>query len=182
MNTSFAPWAVLVLLSANVLVVEGCGTEKRPLTVHVAEGGGNEGGSTTAGGNENGGSSAGDAAGGAAGSGGPIDFTEHRFYRHLDSQFETVEDCLKAQNPEFFINCYKEVDFCPDGSVILVLTDVQEQGSYVVASDVIEGTWPDGFDSPEKLEFDIVSPRHLKDRLFGWDWLLVEEETSRYCP
>jgi hypothetical protein len=131
------------------------------------------------------GGTAGDAAAGAEGGGAAgetsIDFSRHRLYQHLDEHFMTLEACLAAQDPDFFINCYQEVDFCPDGSAVLILTDIVWSGTYAVGDGYIDTSWPDTSEGPDALRFDIVSPRHLTDEVVQWDWLLAEDASVSYC-
>ncbi len=111
-----------------------------------------------------------------------LDFSQHRLYQHVTEPFESYEDCLAAQDPESFLNCYQEVNFCPDGSAIIIVTDIQERGVYVLGDGYIDASWPEPFDAPPELRFDILSARHLVDSIKGWDWFLAEDLSSSYCP
>jgi hypothetical protein len=184
----------ILVLSIGVVTTAACGSDEHSAPANAFGGeagapttGGNAGTSATAG-EPTGGTTAGSDSGGAAASGGgdaggatSIDFSQHRLYQHLDEKFQTYEECLEAQSPDFFINCYQTVDFCPDGSAVLILTDAEEPGSYVVNDDVIETSWPDALEAPESLRFDVVSPRHLVDETAQWDWLLANDQTVTYC-
>jgi len=185
----------LFLTCTASLAATACGSEKRGPGGGVTAG--DAGAQSTAGAGFSGGaagessggagatSGVGGAAGGLGGAGGTsieIDFSQHRLYQHLIEPFHTLEECLAAQNPDFFVNCYQEVDFCPDGSAIIIVTDIQEPGSYVVGDGVIETYWPDAVEAPAELGFKPVSPQHLVDDIKNWDWLLAEDERITYCP
>jgi hypothetical protein len=168
----FERWAFALLTGASMLAATRCGKDEGAAAPYVQAGaGGAEGGA---------GSGAGGAdAGGAAGA--TIDFSKHRLYQHLDEHFTTLEECLAAQPPDFFYNCYQEVDFCPDGTAVIILTDVQEAGTYVPGDHYIDASWADALDAPDRIRFDVVSADHLIDDIVGWDWLLAGDASVTYC-
>jgi len=82
-------------------------------------------------------------------------FDEQRNYRYLIPPFESEQECMDAQDPSFFINCYRWVELLPNRTVNLVITDVIHVGSFSVNDDVIEVTMPTNLQTPNYIEFYI---------------------------
>lgn len=124
-------------------------------------------------------------AGGAGGEGGgtPATFPERRAYAHLVEPFETEEECIAAQDPEFFINCYQVVELCTDGSAYLMLTDIIDRGTYVRGDGAIETTWEGASGAPPSVTFTVTSETTLVDDAYDLEWTLDEEGIHALgCP
>lgn len=62
--------------------------------------------------------------------------------------FETEEDCLAAQPPDFFINCHQQVDFLDNNRVHLMLSDIIWEGEYSVERRMIILSFEPNFEIP----------------------------------
>ncbi len=80
-------------------------------------------------------------------------FSEERSYLNLIHPFETEQECLDAQNPNFFINCYKIVDFYPDGTATVMLTDILNNATYSIEDMFITVTLAPNSEVAEIIEF-----------------------------
>jgi len=74
--------------------------------------------------------------------------------------FETEAECMENQpDPDFFINCYQQVDFLEDNKVRIVLTDIIHDGTYRIESNKIILTLNDTYEVPSGiLEFEYLNP------------------------
>ena len=74
--------------------------------------------------------------------------------------FETEEECLENQpDPDFFINCFQQVDFLENNEVRLILTDIIHNGIYKVESNNIIITLEPNYEVPNGvLIFEFLNP------------------------
>lgn len=57
---------------------------------------------------------------------------KNKVFVHL--YFDTEEECMAAQpDPDFFINCHRQLDFISNNEVHVMLTDIIYQGTYEVS-------------------------------------------------
>ena len=100
----------------------------------------------------------------------PRRFDEFRAYEH--ALFETPEECQAAQPPDFFVNCTQGVGFYTDGSVQLVVTDIQNHGTYEIAGDrVVLMFDPAHSEVGARFRFEMVDDSTLIDE-DGNEWKL----------
>lgn len=66
----------------------------------------------------------------------------------IHTYFDTEEDCLAAQPPDFFINCHQQLDFLDNNRVQFMLTDIIWEGEYSVKRKIIVLTFEPNFEIP----------------------------------
>jgi hypothetical protein len=97
-------------------------------------------------------------------------FEEYRAYEH--ALFETPEECEAAQPPDFFFNCTQTVGFFRDGSVVLVVTDIQNAGTYEITDDrVVLMFDPAHSEVGSRFRFEMIDDSTLIDDA-GNEWTL----------
>lgn len=85
---------------------------------------------------------------------------KNKIFVHL--YFETEEECMASQpDPDFFLNCHRQLDFLDDKKVQVMLTDILYLGTYEVSGEMLIIN----VDSPEVLNgeiiFEIINPAKL---------------------
>lgn len=73
---------------------------------------------------------------------GPVAVAEVTKYARLVGPYETLAECRAATAGEVF-NCEQSIVLCPNGAYILVVTDIVNEGSYVLDGDDVRGTQQD---------------------------------------
>jgi hypothetical protein len=87
--------------------------------------------------------------------------------------FETREECLAHQPPDFFINCSQIIDFFPDGRVEMMVTDIINPGSYEIRGQRVTLRFEGTPELPPKLELDLsADERTLTEVSSGKVWVL----------
>jgi hypothetical protein len=151
---------------AAVLCVACSSDDDEPATTSAATAttGGTGGQGATGG---SGGGSGGTRATGGGGSGGAptTTFAEERVY--VNEIFATPEECMDAQQEG--ANCTRIVQFCPDGSAAVMVTDIVISGSYEIDGASIAASWRSG-DVPSMMLFTQTSDTEILDDSFGLTW------------
>lgn len=62
--------------------------------------------------------------------------------------FDSEEECMDAQPPDFFINCHQQLDFYQDNMVEIMLTDIIWRGTYEVVNKKIIISMEPNFEVP----------------------------------
>ncbi len=85
---------------------------------------------------------------------------ENQTYVHLF--FDSEEECMKSQPPDFFINCHQQIDFQEDNKVELMLSDIIWRGTYRVEKKTIILEFDDSYEVPNgELTFKIKNHNML---------------------
>jgi len=85
--------------------------------------------------------------------------------------FETEEECLENQPyPDFFINCYQQLDFLEDNKIRLVLSDIIYDGNYKIESKNIKISMEPNSEIPSgELTFEFLNPNiiyNIEDKTY----------------
>lgn len=96
----------------------------------------------------------------------------HRYFEHV------LPDC----EPDGLVNCAPSVDFCDDGTVTMLVTDIVNDGTYTEAGDEIVGTFPTA-DVPETITFTFQGDDHevLIDDWSSSEWTLIADPEFSRC-
>lgn len=106
-------------------------------------------------------------------------FAEPRSYRY--SYYSSEEECEAAQPTDFHINCEAVLQLCPDGSSMLMVTDVPNPGTYELIDGVLHSTWPSG-DVPSSVVFTLGDSDTLSENVWKGTWRRSEAaEPFRSC-
>ena len=62
--------------------------------------------------------------------------------------FNSEEECMNAQPPDFFINCHQQVDFLKNNEVEIMLSDIIWRGTYEVINKKIIISMEPNFEVP----------------------------------
>ncbi|WP_081211706.1 hypothetical protein [Salegentibacter sediminis] len=62
--------------------------------------------------------------------------------------FNSEEECMAAQPPDFFINCHQQIDFLKDNEVEIMLSDIIWRGTYKVINKKIIISMEPNFEVP----------------------------------
>ena len=98
-------------------------------------------------------------------------FEEPRSYAY--DLFETPEACAAAQPPDSFFNCQQTVDFEPDGTVRLVVTDIVNQGTYEIHLGRVVMRFPMPVDMGSGWRFEARAGGDLLVDQYGREWRRV---------
>lgn len=97
-------------------------------------------------------------------------FDEDRTYAF--DFFETHEDCLAAQPPDFFFNCSQTIDFFVDGDVEMMVTDIINPGTYEIRGRRV--TLKFGFtpELPSTIDFELSRDEQILTEVkTGKEWV-----------
>lgn len=83
-------------------------------------------------------------------------FSEERTYHNLIPPFESEQECLDNQDPSFFINCYQSIEFNPDGTAFVILTDIVNVVTYTVDNKFITVIPASGSEFTENIRFYVA--------------------------
>lgn len=85
--------------------------------------------------------------------------------------YDSEEECMESQPPDFFINCHQQLDFFEDNKAEIMLSDIIWRGEYQVENEKIILTFPPNFEIPEGIIiFEIISDSVLKHASNGTEW------------
>ena len=86
---------------------------------------------------------------------------KNKIFVHL--YYNTEEECMASQpDPDFFLNCHRQLDFLGNKEVHIMLTDIIYIGTYEVSGDKLfiyvenNSEIPDG-----EIIFEIINPAKL---------------------
>lgn len=87
------------------------------------------------------------------------------------SFYDSEEECLDSQPPDFFINCHQQVDFYKYNQVEIMLSDIIWRGEYHVENNTMILTFEPNFEIPDGIiVFEIKSNSVLKHVSNGTKW------------
>lgn len=77
--------------------------------------------------------------------------------------FDSEEECKEAQpDPDFWINCHQELNFLEENKVVLMLTDILWNGTYIVKGDLVILKFEQSYEVPSgEMVFKILNPAEL---------------------
>jgi hypothetical protein len=86
--------------------------------------------------------------------------------------FETEEDCINAQpDPNFFINCHRQVDFLENYRANIMLTDIIHIGQYKVEGNKIILSFDVNYEIPSgEIIFEILKKSLLRKLDDNTEW------------
>ena len=89
------------------------------------------------------------------------DLYKNNSYVHLF--FETEEECIASQpEPDFFYNCYQQLDFLDDKKVQILLSDILWTGEYRLEKDKLVLTFTPNNEIPNgQIIFEILNNSKL---------------------
>lgn len=112
-------------------------------------------------------------------------FSEHRLYTY--DFFASFGECLEAQpSPDFWINCSQTANFCPNGRVELMVTDILHAGTCAVDGRSVTLTFRENPEVGRRVRF-VLSPdgESITERGSGSVWKRKGgeqlEEARRFC-
>jgi|SRR5687767_9610777 len=97
-------------------------------------------------------------------------FLSGRNYSH--SYFDSYEECLAHQSPDFFINCSQELWFYEDGKMEIMFSDIVYSGKYAISLNKIHLSLEYALESPKKITFTVISHDLIKRDDDGTLWKL----------
>ncbi len=82
---------------------------------------------------------------------------------------EDPEDCANSWEL-FSMNCYQIAEFCPDGSVMVIVTDIVNAGRYDLDEDIVQIEFTSPGDMPSFWNLQVQEDGNLRDS-FDVVWL-----------
>ena len=78
---------------------------------------------------------------------------------------QTEKECIDAQpNPDFFINCHKQIDFLENRQVNILLTDILHSGTYSLKDGMLILNFEANSEIPQgEITFEIITSSQIKN-------------------